>query len=337
MNKRLITERDTMATKKRLLLKAVLVVFFLYISSTSVIGSIEKQNAAAKDTAQAASDTTMKLRGDEDGTIFKSLRIEGEDRVRVRFERPELALNLDPAGAPGLEWESIHAVLDRRGLDFITSYLSSSVGVRSAYHARPWLDGFSQDAVARFRPALEGVAQWRLLVANSQGDTVAVFEGTKNPPKEIAWDGISIDGAPTPPGLTYSYVMEAYDKAGNKRSFVGSGFELPPYRLETKEKHVLLFPGNAITNHAPAKYGAAVPPSAILLEVASLLNQEASIDVPIQIDVTARSFGDADRLAREVTKTLEPLLLGDPKRLLSRTKVEPDAPEMGTVAISVPR
>lgn len=315
--------------------KAFFVVLCLYISSTPVTATVEKQKTAGKDTAQAASDTTMRLRGDEDGTIFKSLRIEGEDRVRIRFERPVLDLNLDPAGAPGLEWESMHAILDRRGLDFITSYLRGSAGVRSVYYARPWLDGFSQNTVARFRPALEGVDRWRLLVANSKGDTVAVFDGTKNPPKEIAWDGISIDGSPTPPGLTYSYVMEAYDKAGNKRSFVGSGFELPPYRLENKEKHVLLFPGNAIANHAPAKYGTAVPPSTLLLEVASLLNQETSLDTPIEIEVTARSFGDADRLAQEVTKTLEPLLLGDPKRLQKRTNVEPDAPEMGTVAISV--
>lgn len=326
-----------MATKKWLFIKALFVVCFLYISSAPVTASVEKQKAAAKDTAQAASDTTMSLRGDEDGTIFKSLRIEGEDRVRIRFERPELSLNVDPSGAPGLEWESIHAVLDRRGLDFITSYLHSSAGVRPVYHARPWLDGFSQNVVARFRPALEGVDRWRLLVANSKGDTVAVFDGTKNPPKEITWNGISMDGSPTPPGLTYSYVMEAYDKAGNKRSFVGSGFELPPYRLENKEKHVLLFPGNAITNHTPARYGAAVPPSTLLLEVASLLNQETSLDTPIEIEVTARSFGDADRLAQEVAETLEPLLLGDPKRLQKRTNVEPDAPEMGTIAINILR
>ena len=146
-----------------------------------------------------------------------------------------------------------------------------------------------------------------------------------------------MNGNPTPPGLTYSYVMEAYDKAGNKRSFVGSGFELPPYRLENKGKHVMLFSGDRVTNRAAVRYGTAAPPSTMLLEVASLLNQETSVELPIEIEVTARSFGDADRLAQEVAQTLEPLLLGDPKRLQKRTKVEPDAPEMGTIAISILR
>ncbi len=54
----------------------------------------------------------MKLQGGEEGTIFKSLRIEGEDRVRIEFERPPLELSLDPKTAPGLDWESFVAVLE---------------------------------------------------------------------------------------------------------------------------------------------------------------------------------------------------------------------------------
>jgi len=57
----------------------------------------------------------MKLKGGEEGTIFKSLRVEGEDRVRIEFERPPLDLELDPKNAPGLDWESFVAVLNRGG------------------------------------------------------------------------------------------------------------------------------------------------------------------------------------------------------------------------------
>ena len=53
------------------------------------------------------------------------------------------------------------------------------------------------------------------------------------PPEEITWDGRSSRGEPVTPGLTYSYVFEAFDRAGNKRNFVGEGFRLTAYRLAT--------------------------------------------------------------------------------------------------------
>ena len=36
------------------------------------------------------------------------------------------------------------------------------------------------------------------------------------------------------PGLTYSYVFEAFDRAGNKRNIVGPGFTVPAYRIAWK-------------------------------------------------------------------------------------------------------
>jgi len=69
--------------------------------------------AASAGADEAPADSTMVLEGGEEGTAFKSLTVEAENRVQIEFERPVLAIDLDPASAPGLEWGSAHDVLDR--------------------------------------------------------------------------------------------------------------------------------------------------------------------------------------------------------------------------------
>ncbi|MFQ5510798.1 MAG: hypothetical protein ACE5EO_03015 [Candidatus Krumholzibacteriia bacterium] len=295
--------------------------------------------AAGKNTqsnAGAAADSTMKLEGGEEGTIFKSLRIEGEDRVRIEFERPDLDLDLDPKSAPGLEWQSVYSVLGRSDLDLVSPYLERSARQRPPFYARPWFDHFSTRGVARFRPAVEGVDRWALVVANSTGETVARFDGEGKPPEELTWDGRGLDGKPVPPGLTYSYVLEAFDRAGNKRNFVGKGFELPSYRLATPSGFTMLFPGDKLAVPRPesAAPGGAAPAPAILLEAASWINQRDPQHV-VRVEVTARSFNDAKEIAAGITRQLRPLLIGDPARVQSITSVQNGAPDRGSVAIVV--
>jgi hypothetical protein len=288
----------------------------------------------SKDKRTAAADTsTMMLRGGEEGTLFESLRVEGEDRVRIRFDRPDLNLTLDANSAPGLDWQSVQDVISRAGVDLVTPLLDRSAGERPVCYSRPWLDNFTTGGVAQFRPAVEGVDRWRLLVADSKGDTVASFEGDGKPPKEITWDGRTPGGDYAAPGLVYSYVLEAYDRAGNKRNFVGDGFELPSYRVEGPPP-AMLFSG-AELDRQPAGNADNAPASGILLEVASWLNQERKIDAPVVIEITAREFRQAKYLADEILRQLKPLLLGDPVRVRTATNVQPDAPERGTVAITV--
>lgn len=282
---------------------------------------------------EQSSDTTMVLEGGELGTAFKSLRVEGEDRIRIEFGRPSLDLAIDPLSAPGLEWESIESVLANGGLDLVRPFVQHSALDRPVYFARPWLDGFASNGVARFRPAMEGVNSWRLAIANSAGETVATFDGKGKPPKEITWDGRATDGTPVLPGLTYSYVFEAVDRAGNKRNIVGDGFELPAYRLKTNDGMVMLFAGDELLR--PDRRAGLAPP--ILLETASWLNQFGHTGATVRVEAVGRSFQDAKELAATVVKTLTPLLVVDPVRLQTVTTVEPNAPAGGSVRIAVPK
>jgi hypothetical protein len=291
--------------------------------------------AADKQTQDAAAPDTMMLKGGQEGTTFKSLRIEGEDRVRIEFDRPPLSLDMDPRGAPGLEWEGIHSALDRHGVDLVSPYLSRSATKRPPLYARPWLERFATGGVARFRPNLEGVKRWKLAIANSRGQTVASFEGEGKPPKEITWNGLSNDGTPAPPGLVYSYVLEAYDRAGNKRNFVGEGFELPSYRLATKQGLMMLFAGDELDGSTRTMDRTPSPPPVVLLEAASWINQRGQSNEVVRIEVTARTYDQAKQMVNEVAGQMTPLLLGDPARVQPVTNVDAHAPARGNVAIIV--
>ncbi len=209
----------------------------------------------------------MKLEGGARETVFGSLTITGEDRISIEFDRPELSLDLDPGEAPGLEWGDPLGVLQRSGIDLATPYLEASAAIPSRGLADDWVTIFREGAVARFCPRLEGVESWQLTIVDSRSDTIAVFDGRGEPPKEIAWDGRRRDGQPAAPGLVYSYVLEAADKAGNRRTFPGEGFEIPPYRIDETDRVIHLFAARSLPMGWSARAGSAPP--ALLLEVAS--------------------------------------------------------------------
>jgi len=300
-----------------------------------------KATTAPSASSSAAPDSGMTLRGGQDRTDFRTMTVEGEDRVHLEVERPQLTLDLDPEKVGGLESGTAGDVLNRVAPDLMTAYLESSSHGPSPYLAHPWLRLFATGSVARFQPNVKDVERWKLMVADSKGQTVTTFQGKGDPPKEITWDGRSQGGATVMPGLTYSYVFEAYDKAGNKRNFVGEGFKVSAYRLDSPEGPMLVFSGQSI---APAKRSArsagmgpdptakAIP--AVILEAAGWMNQSTRQSQPVRVTATGRSFEQANLLAGRVSAALSELALGDPARIQTVTEVLPDAPDGGTIRIA---
>jgi hypothetical protein len=287
-------------------------------------------------TAPAADSADFTMPGGQEGTAFRSLTVQGEDRVHLEFERPTLAPDLDPHRAPGLDPAGAADVLMRSGPDLVTPFTALSSQDRSPWVARPWLGRFASGPVARFRPEVTDVERWRLVVANARGETVATMEGKGKPPQEIAWDGRAKDGSTVTPNLTYSYVFEAHDRAGNKRNFVGSGFKVTAYRIEGRDGPLLAFSAGELAWPAVEAgrggVGPATPP--ILLEAATWLNQAPKPERPVRVTVTARGYEQAQSLAGDVVRLLAPHLVGDPSRVRGEAIVQPDAPEGGTVAIA---
>lgn len=276
----------------------------------------------------------MTMPAGQEGTTFGSLTVEGEDRIRIEFERPALDLALDPRQSPGLELGDAREILEREQPDWATPFLATSALLRTPYQGRPWFDEMTPGPVARFRPAVTGVERWRLAVVDSRGEQVVEFKGSGSPPKEITWNGLNAAGKPCAPGLTYSYLFEAFDRAGNKRNFVGDGFQLPAFRRESPQSLLLLFAGDKLGAPTPAsRTQASVAP--IVLETASWINQAGRPQSPIQVKATARSFEVANAMAQNLVRQLGALVLGDPVRIQAQTAVESDAPPQGSVAITV--
>jgi len=303
----------------------------LAIGAASWIAAVPEAQAEKPKPKETES---MSLRGDQEGTAFRSLTVEGEDRVHFEIERPSLDLSLDPTQAPGLDWGDAHDVLDRTVPDGVAPFLAGSTSSMTPYLGRPWLRGFASGDVARFRPQLENIDRWRLLIADSRGQEVRSFEGHGKPPREITWDGRTASGEPAAPGLTYSYVLEARDKAGNKRNFVGQGFQLPAYRLPGP---LLSFAGDAgLATSVRSTDAMRRTASPLVLEAASWLNQ-VDARQPVRIVVTAPSFERANALGNGIAASLTPLLLGSPSRVQVQARVQPDAGENGTVQIAAVR
>mgnify|MGYP001815664815 CR=1 FL=1 len=279
---------------------------------------------------EAAADSTMVLEGEQEGTVFRSLTIEGENRIRIDFERPELLVELDPASAPGLTWGSSRDVLDRTVPDLVTPYLASSAAIPSPYTPRPWLTVYASGPVANFATDLQGVETWTLQVVDSRGAEVVQFAGKGNPPREIPWNGLDADGEPVAPGLTYSFIFESYDKAGNKRRFTGDGFELPAYRLDAETGPCFMVSGQQWRESALESKSR---PSALLLEAASRFNLACGAETALEFRATGRSFAAAEALGNGVADALAPHLPGGRTRLVVTTVVEEGAPPAGTLVL----
>src|SRR5438477_1888709 len=95
--------------------------------------------AASPNGSASAADSSRTIRAGESGKEFRSMTVEGEDRVHVDFARPELTLNLDPEDVPGLTRGTALDVLDRTVPDLAAPFIALSGQERSPYVARPWL------------------------------------------------------------------------------------------------------------------------------------------------------------------------------------------------------
>ena len=285
-------------------------------------------------------DSGMVLEGGASGTALRSLTVEGEDRIQFEFERPSLRIDFDASRVAGLELGSALAVLNRSEPELVPVMLASSAGISSPYLGRPWLSNFATGALARFQPQLEDVDRWTLSVADSRGETVASFNGRGNPPDEIAWDGRTLSGGSAVPGLTYSYVLEAFDRAGNKRNFVGNGFQVPAYRVGAPDEAVLVMSATDLTYTETPVWtpgqtsvaGSPAPP--ILVEAASWLNQGTVASTPIRLTVMARSYDQAVTLADRVAEWMRSETTGDPALVQVATDVRPDAPAEAAIQVS---
>src|SRR5258705_8095442 len=103
----------------------------------ATLGASAPARTSAKAPAATSADSSMTIHAGETGKDFRSMTVEGEDRVHVDFVRPELHLDLDPEEVPGLTRGTALDVLDRTLPDLSTPLIALSSQERSPYVARP--------------------------------------------------------------------------------------------------------------------------------------------------------------------------------------------------------
>jgi hypothetical protein len=291
---------------------------------------------AEAESAAGVESKDLTLKGDQSGTVFRSLTVEGENRIRIEIARPKLHLDLDPRSAPGLDPGSIRRTVDHGRPSLLVPFHAQVASQASPYTARPWLDGFATGPVARFHPDVDDVDRWRLVVADSRGREVAAFDGRGRPRGEIVWDGRAADGSMALPGLTYTYVFQAQDRAGNRRNFMGDGFSVPAYRRSSDAGVWFVFSGRSAglvgMQSRPRGSRPVAPP--MLVEIASRIHQSAAMGTVVRIRVIARRYEEGEALAQNVASSLSQLLMADPARIVQTVNVESDAPAGGTVIVS---
>ena len=298
-------------------------------SSASMTSSVPDSTLVRNLSADRVAPDRMALDRTAEGGVLRSLTIEGDDQVRIRFDRPDITLDLQPRSAPGLGWEN---AWDK--LDLFPVVKSFSALESSPFLGRPWLNSFATDDVVVFRPQTEQADNWRLTVVDSRGRTAVTYEGKGQPPATLSWNGQRDDGSPAWPGLVYTHVLETTDKAGNRRTYTGEGFELPPYRLMKKDGIRLVLAGEHFTRPGERRRTSDAPVSDLVRETASWLNQIEGIEREIEIQVTARTNGQARRLAQTVTRALEGRVIGHPERIVSTVTIVADAPDHGMIIIA---
>lgn len=130
----------------------------------------------------------------------------------------------------------------------------------------------------------------------------------------------------------YSYVLEAKDKAGNRRNFVGPGFEVAPYRIEKDGQFRIVLSGASLIGP-----GAASRPVGMsdpwVLEAASWMNQYCTPEQTIEIHVSARNHEMAEAMGEIVRVQMAEQLPGSPLRLRVTTEASSEAPRAGVVTI----
>ena len=122
-----------------------------------------------------------------------------------------------------INWSSVawHFEGQKPGFETFSSKLSA-----------PELTGITPQPAKVFTVNFEELASWKMDIFTSDGQKFRSLNGEGDPPKSIAWDGLSDDDTPLIPGESYAYSFTAVDRAGNKRTFPGPAFSVPAFYLK---------------------------------------------------------------------------------------------------------
>jgi hypothetical protein len=218
--------------------------------------SIKKIGTAIASVALIATWAHAKKRAP--GEDISNMIIEGENRLQVHGNIPELAWNVD-AYKDVPETLRDYAILGELKSPSISQPpLTLPAKSTSQKAASPWLHDIYEPPVLtlNFKGEKDVLKpKWIFVVRDSQGKPFYELNKTGAIPETLTWNGIGNNGKTLRVGFDYTYLMTIIDQAGNPKRFAGKAFRLNNFRFTRGGRTTTMFnPDSLFTERASLKF-----------------------------------------------------------------------------------
>ena len=183
------------------------------------------------------------------GEDISNMIIEGENRLQVHGQIPELSWNVDAyRDVPeALRDYVLLGELKSPSINQPPLTLPSKSTLQKT--ATPWLHDIYEAPILtlNFKSETQVLKpKWVFVVKDSHGKPFYEINKASKLPEQIVWDGVGSNGKPLHVGFDYSYLMTIIDEAGNPKRFAGKPFRLNSFRFEKGGKVVTMLNPNSI-------------------------------------------------------------------------------------------
>jgi hypothetical protein len=265
-----------------------LIIFFLIYGFAEEPKPPQSQTTSEKKASQV--DSSGKL---EDVTIT------GEDKLKVKSEKPylELKMDINEVVLPTIETE-------RKFLEKSPNLVNPEEDIPNMLMtnltANPYLIAIIREPIANFSLRIVGtkVATWELVVTDAKGKVFKKFEGKGTPPPSIEWSGRNNENKIIKVGNPYSYLVNFTDEAGNPRTLVGAPFVIHALLHQEKDGLYLSFTRKKLFNVEREKTKLIDENIHLLKEALDILKENFNLSMKVEV------YGENSTIATEQAKVV---------------------------------
>ncbi len=188
---------------------------------------------------------------------ISNMIIEGESRLKVKPQVPELAWNVNVYDNVGELMKDNSAISGFRAPAVNHPPMSLPEKSFSDKAASPWLARMYEPPILTLATkAQENAAkqEWAFLIKDSRGKVFYEDKSRGELPKELVWNGFGDSGEPLRVGFDYNYTLSIQDEGGNPQRFSGKPFRVDAFRYNSGGRlTVIIDPGALFTESNSAQ------------------------------------------------------------------------------------
>ncbi|MBI4055734.1 MAG: hypothetical protein HY402_06370 [Elusimicrobia bacterium] len=174
---------------------------------------------------------------------------------------------------------------------------------------------------------------WSLTVADRNGRMFQRFEGTGEPPEQIAWNGRNDNGEWIEPGRTYSTVLMYLDDRGSAHTEVGKTIEFSGVIHQTEEGLTVGLDSKILFGTSKDKMEVEDPEGVRLLRAAADLLKRRYYQFPLMVEVRAKDSQTAQAQAESIRKYLADQLKMLPQNIPLTTHSAPSSQQNSRILV----